>query len=246
MCTWNINQISIIASQNLFQDIFHHFHVFFSFKEGREDSSSKRWLVAPHGQQQFRIVLLAPHQDGAKQGQKCSRFIWSLDDLWAAFPVDVASRTSSICRGAFWTHGWSNVAGISWLGWKVVPHSRLCEFQSSTLCREVSRRELFPKISSVPLVLGIVFFQSLPKIHDYRLWSEQRPCWNRQLCGVWNSSFISLSPQSDKAHAKLCLVYRSVYQHLLCLSCTPPLGTWNSPPVAVYCRSFAAYTALGW
>jgi len=26
----------------------------------------------PHGQQQFQIVLLAPHQDGTKQGRRCS------------------------------------------------------------------------------------------------------------------------------------------------------------------------------
>jgi len=39
-------------------------------------------LGIPHGQQQFQIVLLAPHQDGTK---RCSHSTWSLDDLWAAF-----------------------------------------------------------------------------------------------------------------------------------------------------------------
>jgi len=29
-------------------------------------------LGIPHGQQQFQIVLLAPHQDGTKQGRRCS------------------------------------------------------------------------------------------------------------------------------------------------------------------------------
>jgi len=28
----------------------------------------------PHGEQQFQIVLLAPHQDETKQGRRCSYF----------------------------------------------------------------------------------------------------------------------------------------------------------------------------
>ena len=42
MCTWNINQVFMTASQNLFQYIFHHFHVFIFSKEGDGDSCSKR------------------------------------------------------------------------------------------------------------------------------------------------------------------------------------------------------------
>jgi len=38
----------------------------------------------PHDQQQFQTVLLAPHQDGTKQGQRCSHTTWSLDELKAA------------------------------------------------------------------------------------------------------------------------------------------------------------------
>jgi len=38
----------------------------------------------PHDQQQSHIVMLAPHQDGTKQGRRCSHA--TLDDLWAAFP----------------------------------------------------------------------------------------------------------------------------------------------------------------
>ena len=40
----------------------------------------------PHDQQQSQIVLLAPHQDGTKQGLRRSHATWSLDELWAAFP----------------------------------------------------------------------------------------------------------------------------------------------------------------
>ena len=39
----------------------------------------------PHGQQQSQIVLLAPHQDGTKEDQRCSNATRSLDDLWSSF-----------------------------------------------------------------------------------------------------------------------------------------------------------------
>ena len=35
----------------------------------------------PHGQQQFQIVRLTPHQDETKQGRRCSHYTWALDDL---------------------------------------------------------------------------------------------------------------------------------------------------------------------
>jgi len=63
-----------------FSFIHFHFHARFSSGEGRGDSSSKRT------QQQSQIVLFAPHQDGTKQGWRCSHATWSLDELWAAFP----------------------------------------------------------------------------------------------------------------------------------------------------------------
>jgi len=39
-----------------------------------------------NGQQQFEIVLLAPHQDGTKQGRRRSYSTQALDDIWVAFP----------------------------------------------------------------------------------------------------------------------------------------------------------------
>jgi len=41
-------------------------------------------LDIPRGLQQSQIVLLAPHQNGTKQGRRCSHS--TLDDLWIAFP----------------------------------------------------------------------------------------------------------------------------------------------------------------
>ena len=37
-------------------------------------------------QQKSQIVLLAPHQDGTKQGRRCSHATRSLEKLWADFP----------------------------------------------------------------------------------------------------------------------------------------------------------------
>jgi len=43
-------------------------------------------LGIPHGQQQFQIVLMAPHQNGTNQGRRCSHSTQALDDLRPAFP----------------------------------------------------------------------------------------------------------------------------------------------------------------
>ena len=58
-------------------------------------------LEIPHDFQQYLIVLLASHQDGTKQGRKCSHTTWSLVDLCAAFLwVQPAGLAMSIFRGA--------------------------------------------------------------------------------------------------------------------------------------------------
>jgi len=38
-------------------------------------------LVIPQDQQQFLIVLLAPHEDRTKQGQRCCHSTWSFDEF---------------------------------------------------------------------------------------------------------------------------------------------------------------------
>jgi len=97
-------------------------------------------LGTPHGQQPFQIVLLALHQDGTKQGRRCSHSTWSLDDLWVAFPlVWPVGLASPVFRWAFWTNGRTHVTMISQFG-EVVRHSGLCEFHSCAVCREVSHQ----------------------------------------------------------------------------------------------------------
>ena len=49
---------------------FIHFHARFSSREGRW-AAVVGGLGIPDGQQQFQIVLLAPQQDGTKQGRRC-------------------------------------------------------------------------------------------------------------------------------------------------------------------------------
>jgi len=50
---------------------FIHFHARFSSREGR-GATSIGGRGRPHSQQQFQIVLLAPHQDETKQGRRFS------------------------------------------------------------------------------------------------------------------------------------------------------------------------------
>jgi len=52
--------------------------------EGR-GAVAPRGLEIPHGFHQPLIVLLAPHQDGTKQGRRYSHSTWFFVDLWAAF-----------------------------------------------------------------------------------------------------------------------------------------------------------------
>jgi len=128
--------------------------------------------------QQFQIVLLAPHQDvaphqdGTKQGWRCSHSTWSLDDSGplsrGCSQQDLPRQSSLGHLGTWWNHSSSLSEEVAW-------HSGLDEFHSCALCREVSRRGLFVKTSSLPLALGIIFFQSFPDIHDHRWESEERP-----------------------------------------------------------------------
>jgi len=55
------------------ENVFHfiHFHTRFFSTEGRW-AAALGGLGIPHGQQQFQKFLLAPQQDGAKQGRRCS------------------------------------------------------------------------------------------------------------------------------------------------------------------------------
>ena len=82
-------------------------------------------LEAHHDQPKSLIVLLAPHQDGTKQGRRCSHSTWSLGRPPGRFPVGgVADRTFPV---AFWSCGWTNVAGISRFG-EVARHGGICNF----------------------------------------------------------------------------------------------------------------------
>jgi len=48
----------------------------------------------------------------------------------------------------------------------------------------VSQHELFAKIPSLPLLIRIIFFHSLSKIHDRRLVPEQRPKLTTVRCAI--------------------------------------------------------------
>jgi len=112
---------------------FVHFHAYFASGLGR--GSSSLGLKIPHDQQQSQIVLLAPHQDGTKQGRRCSHSTWSFGRPVDRFPVGVASRNCPANR--------------SWDILDTWPKQRSCK---------VSHRELFANIASLPLIRAVGYY----------------------------------------------------------------------------------------
>ena len=123
------------------------------------------------------------------------------------FRVGVGNRTSLANAFGGILDIWPNES--IWDLWpqEVARHSRLNKFHSCALRGEISRRELFAKIPSLPLVLEIAFFQSLARIHDYRWGSEQRLTALRCLKTpvLWSRSL--------EVHAILCLLHQVAYQY---------------------------------
>jgi len=85
----------------------------------------------------------------------------------------------------------------------VAPHSELNEFQSCPSCREVSQREIFAKLTELPLAFEIVFSSRYPRFGTKT---------DLKLTALRCLKAPDLSSQSDKIHAKLRLLYQSVYQ----------------------------------
>ena len=179
--------LTVSSKWTWFQKSHPFIHFIRAFVMGRMvGAAAPGGLEIPHGFQQSQIVLLAAHQDGTKEGRRCRRFIYFLDDFWAAFPwvYCVANRTlvSLIFPGTFWSYGRSNVAEISRFKREVARHSGFYEFYSCALCRYVSHHELFEKISSLPFSLKIAISVIGPRFNDHRWGPEQTPIQKLKLC----------------------------------------------------------------
>jgi len=124
-------------------------------------------------------------------------------------------------------------------------HPGLYGFQTCGVCHEVSHWELFANIPSLPFVLLTVFFQSLPKIHDHRWGSAQRPI--EKLKALRSLKAPVLSPWSNKAHAESRLLYQSAYQSRLStlVNTTPRYLKISTCCSVLYFCSLAENTALG-
>ena len=70
----------------------------FPHREGHKGNSRRIGIL--HSQQQFQIVLLAPHQDGTKQVWICSHSTLVLYVFWAAFQK---TCLASLSRGILGT-----------------------------------------------------------------------------------------------------------------------------------------------
>ena len=147
--------------------------------------------------------------------------------------------------GTFWTRGRISIAGSSRLG-EVAWHSGLYGFQTCVVCHEVSHRDLFANIPSLPFILLTLFFQPSPKIYGHRWGSEQKQILKLKALRSLKSPVSQ--PLCHKAHAELRLLYQSVHRSIcsdIRHSWIPFQGAWTSPPAAVFFRSLAGNTALG-
>ena len=76
-------------------------------------------------------------------------------------------------------------------------------------------RKHFAKVPSMTLALEITLVRSiiqpLLRISDHRWGSKQRPIWKQTALGCLKAPVSS--PQTDKAHTELCLVYQAMYQY---------------------------------
>ena len=134
-------------------------------------------LGIPRGQQQYQIVPLAPHQDGTKQGRRCSQSTWSLDTHWAGALSDGYSQQYMLHQASLWYSGHitesTKLGSLDRFGRELARNFGFYKFHSCSLCHKVLQSGLSAKIPSLPFALEIVFLQSLPNIHDHILVSER-------------------------------------------------------------------------
>ena len=93
---------------------FIHFRARRSFGESR-GAEALGGPEIPQDQQQFQIVLLAPHQHGTKQGRRCSHATWSVDDHLGRLPIDVDCILKDLLRQSFPGHS-GHMAELTLLG----------------------------------------------------------------------------------------------------------------------------------
>ena len=112
---------------------------------------------------------------GSKQGRKYNHAAWYLVDIWAIFTW--CHQYNLPCQ-AFLGH-YDHMAELTQLRslsfGELARHSGLYDFHSCSLCREVSRRELFPKIPSLPFVFEIAQTTSSSKTGNFEsVWKLSR------------------------------------------------------------------------
>lgn len=164
------------------------------------------------------------------------------------FPVGSAWRMClANVSGTLWTHGPTNVAGISRFGRKVDRHSGLCEFHRrahfvvKSYAVNSSQKYLLCTFS-----LGIVFCRTLPDFHGHSWGSEQRPIKNGQFCVIWKLPFcdhwtINLT-QTCVCFANSCI--KLLLRHPSLVNATPRYSNFSTCctvlrlSCSAHCRGF--------
>ena len=152
-----------------------HFHICFSSSESRRFSRPRRSRNTSRST--AMIVPLAPHQDGTKQGRRCSQSTWSLDTHWAGALSGGYSQQYMLHQASLWYSGHitesTKLGSLDRFGRELARNFGFYKFHSCSLCHKVLQSGLSAKIPSLPFALEIVFLQSLPNIHDHILVSER-------------------------------------------------------------------------
>ena len=130
----------------------------------------------------------------AKMGPRRAKDVVTPHDPWTNFGLFFdgcrllpEGLSSAFFPGIFWTHGRTNIAGISRVGEEVAWHPGIYRFQTCVLCHEGSHWEIFAINSSLPFVVLTVFFQLSPKIRDH-MWGRNKDQFKTESFAVFESS----------------------------------------------------------
>ena len=187
------------------RDAFIHIHDHCS--SGEDRSAVRR---AWHTFQQSQTVLLALHQDGTKQGRRCSHSTWSLDDsrpLSSGCSQQDLSRKSFLGHlGTWWNHssslfgyladiwipGWTNLLGLLRSKIPSVIYAKLhCGSKSFTLWQQTTiefTRRNHSYCLIAPHICMVLFFAHIPFVVN-RAFNATPAEWLQQDLTIRRSGF---------------------------------------------------------
>ena len=186
--------------------VFHSFMYFIpAFHSAGSGTAARGRLETHYGFQQSLIVLLAPHQDGTKQGWRC---IYTTSVSWSTCrPLSVGTCLDNLFRGNMVTRSTHRCWDLPIRRRRDSTFRDVRNFTVAhflTTCHTCGlRRNLISAARTWDIILSIITQDSLPAEDR----SKDR-FKNWQLFGVWKILFCD---HGTKAHAELRLLDQSLY-----------------------------------